>query len=171
LEKNGKPDQSRRSFLKTVTLWSMLAAFFSQGFVYIRSLFPNVLYERPRRYKIGLPEQFATGVSFLDKHSVFIFNDNNRFHAISAVCTHLGCTVKYATLNSAKIVNIDGQDQTMMGEFHCPCHGSKFHENGKNYEGPAPTSLEWYNLSISPDDGQLVVDVSNKVNQDFRLIV
>ena len=164
-------DESRRSFLKKVTRWSMLAAVFSQGFVYIRTLFPNVLYERPRRYKIGLPEQYAAGVSFLDKHSVFIFKDQNKFHAISAVCSHLGCTVKYAMLSRAKIVNIDGEDKTMTGEFHCPCHGSKFYENGKNFAGPAPTPLEWYDISIAPDDGQLVVDVAKKVNQDFRLIV
>jgi len=171
LKKTKNKDESRRSFLKKVTRWSMLAALFSQGFVYIRTLFPNVLYERPRRYKIGLPEQFIAGVSFLDKHSVYIFKEQNKFHAISAICSHLGCTVKYATLNRAKIVNIGGEDITMMGEFHCPCHGSKFYDNGKNFEGPAPTPLEWYDISIAPDDGQLVVDVAKKVNQDFRLIV
>lgn len=171
MENSKRENESRRSFLKRATTLSMLAAVFSQGFVYIRTLFPNVLYERPRRYKIGLPDKYASGVSFLDKHSVYIFKDQNKFHAISAVCTHLGCTVKYATLNRATIVNIDGKDKTMMGEFHCPCHGSKFYEDGKNYSGPAPTPLEWYELSISPDDGQLVVDVARKVNQDFRLIV
>jgi cytochrome b6-f complex iron-sulfur subunit len=171
LDNKSEKNESRRSFLKRISIWSMTGAIFAQGFIYIRSLFPNVLYERPRRYKIGLPDQYATGVSFLDRHSVFVFKEENRFHAISAVCTHLGCTVKYAKLNKAKTVNLDGQTLKMEGEFHCPCHGSKFHENGKNFEGPAPTPLEWYDVSISPDDGQLIIDVAIKVNQDFRLTV
>ena len=145
-------NESRRSFLKKVTRWSMLAAVFSQGFVYIRTLFPNVLYERPRRYKIGMPEQYATGVSFLDKHSVFIFKDQNKFHAISAVCTHLGCILEKST---------DG--------FECPCHGSCYNDHGEVLSGPAPRNLSWYRVSRSAD-GKVVIDPATTVSASDKYL-
>ena len=57
------------------------------------------------------------------------------------------------------------------GEFHCPCHGSRFRDEGTNYAGPAPRPLRWYQLEISPADGQLVVDMAAEVDRDFRLVV
>ena len=36
-------------------------------------------------------------------------------------------------------------------------------------DGPAPKPLAWYRLSIAADDGQLVVDLADEVEQDFRL--
>jgi menaquinol-cytochrome c reductase iron-sulfur subunit len=37
--------------------------------------------------------------------------------------------------------------------------------------GPAPKPLAWYQLSVAPDDGQLVVDLAAQVEHDFRLTV
>jgi menaquinol-cytochrome c reductase iron-sulfur subunit len=51
----------------------------------------------------------------------------------------------------------------------CPCHGSKYEGDGTNVSGPAPRPLAWYRLSLATDDGQLVVDQADEVNQDFRL--
>ena len=47
-------------------------------------------------------------------------------HAVSAVCTHLGCTVGF---NRA--------DRT----WDCPCHGSRFDVDGKVIQGPATEDL------------------------------
>jgi menaquinol-cytochrome c reductase iron-sulfur subunit len=35
--------------------------------------------------------------------------------------------------------------------------------------GPAPRPLAWYRLSVAADDGQLVVDLADEVDRDFRL--
>jgi glycine/D-amino acid oxidase-like deaminating enzyme/nitrite reductase/ring-hydroxylating ferredoxin subunit len=48
-------------------------------------------------------------------------------HAVSAVCTHLGCQVKW---NEAE------------RSWDCPCHGSRFHYTGRVLQGPAVRDLE-----------------------------
>jgi len=53
--------------------------------------------------------------------------DDGSLHAVSAVCTHLGCLVAW---NSA--------DQS----WDCPCHGSRFGRDGHVLEGPAVRPLE-----------------------------
>lgn len=87
------------------------------------------------------------------------------------MCTHLGCTVKMVNLNQPKTVQIGGKPVEVHYEFACPCHGSKYYGDGTNYAGPAPKPLEWYKLAVSPDDGALVVDLSEPVDKNFRLTV
>ncbi len=141
------------------------------GGAMVRSLVPNVLYEPSPKFKVGAPDQFPEGGTFFDDQKVFVFREQKTFYAISAVCTHLGCTVKLVTLNQPKTVTIHGRAVEERREFHCPCHGSKYYADGTNYAGPAPRPLTWVKLEVSPDDGQLVVDLSTPVKQDFRLTV
>lgn len=53
-----------------------------------------------------------------------IYNTDGVFTAYSLTCTHLGCTVE-----------TDGQ------EYACPCHGSRFGEDGVVLQGPAKQPL------------------------------
>lgn len=59
-----------------------------------------------------------------------------KLRALSAVCTHLGCLVKW--LPSEEI-------------FFCPCHAGKFDINGANISGPPPEPLEVYAVTIDKD--------------------
>ncbi len=163
--------ESRRSFLQKLGFGSLLMGFFGFGYQSIRSLIPNVVYEAPQKFKIGTPAQLADGVTFLEDKRLYIFREGKSFYAVSGACTHLGCTVKYTKLNQPKAVEINGEKKTINFEFQCPCHGSKFYADGTNYAGPAPRPLRWYNLEISPDDGQLVVNMEHEVEQNFRLTV
>ncbi len=169
----GEPDSrvlpGRRSFLRRVGLGALVVGLGGQAWALLRSLVPNVLYEPPTRFKAGLPQNFPPGVTFLEAQRLFIARDQNGLHAISAVCTHLGCTVKMLTLSQPKRVQIKGQTVEITSEFHCPCHGSKYYGDGTNYAGPAPRPLSWYRLQIAPDDGQVIVDLSQTVKHDFRL--
>lgn len=162
---------TRRRILSRLGIGATLLALSGQAFAFMRSLVPNVLYENPQRFKVGTPDQFNEGPSFLEDKRVFIFRQKNTFHAISAVCTHLGCTVKMQRLNQPKKVTVGGREIEEQAEFACPCHGSKYYGDGTNYSGPAPRPLDYYKLELSPDDGQLIVDASETVGQDFRLTV
>jgi cytochrome b6-f complex iron-sulfur subunit len=128
----------------TATAGFLLATF--------RFLVPNVLYEPSRRFDIGPASNFPPGaVTFLPDRRLYVFNGPDGFYAISSVCTHLGCNVKRGGPG-----------------FECPCHGSRFDENGQVAEGPAPKALAWYALSLSPH-AQLVVDLDQQVSPEFRL--
>jgi len=162
---------TRRRFLTRVGLGATLLALGGQVYAFFRSLVPNVLYEDPQRFKVGTPDQFGEGARFLEDKRLFIFRQRNTFYAISAACTHLGCTVKMQRLNQPKKVKTRGREFEEQVEFHCPCHGSKYYGDGTNYAGPAPRPLAYHKLEVSPDDGQLIVDMSQVVGQDFRLTV
>lgn len=163
--------ESRRSFLSKLTGTLLGIGLFSQAIAYIRSLVPNVLYEPPQKFKIGKPSDLTKGVKFIEDRRLYIFREKGAFYAISGVCTHLGCTVKYSPYSKPVEVTIKGEEKTINWEFRCPCHGSVFLGDGTNSEGPAPKPLKWHPLEISPDDGQLVVDLSKEVEKDFRLVV
>ena len=163
--------ESRRSFLQRLGFLGAVASVLGFSYQSVRSLIPNVLYEAPQRFKVGHPDQLAEGVTFVDDQRVYIFKEGRTFHAISAACTHLGCTVQYAKLNSPKQVDVDGQQKAIDFEFHCPCHGSRFYGDGTNFAGPAPRPLRSYRVGVSPDDGQLMVDMGEEVERDFRLTV
>lgn len=163
--------QSRRSFLHIFGLGALLTAVFGQAYAMLRALVPDVLYEEPRRFKLGAPAEFPEGATFLDDRRLFVFREKSTFYAISAACTHLGCTVKMNKLAQTQSVKTANGEIQENWEFHCPCHGSKFYADGTNYAGPAPKPLNWIKLEVAPEDGQLVVNLSEKVAQNFRLTV
>jgi glycine/D-amino acid oxidase-like deaminating enzyme/nitrite reductase/ring-hydroxylating ferredoxin subunit len=53
--------------------------------------------------------------------------EDGTLHAVSAVCTHLGCQVKW-----------NGAERS----WDCPCHGSRFDVTGRVIQGPAVKDLE-----------------------------
>lgn len=164
-------NESRRSILGKLTAGIISLGIFGQLAAYFRSLIPNILYEPPTKFKIGLPTEFSEGVKFIEDKRVYIFKERNNFYAISAVCTHLGCTVKHSPYPQPKEVAVKGKNKVMTGEFRCPCHGSNFYGDGTNYAGPAPAPLVWHPLEIAQEDGQILVDISKEVGNDFRLSV
>ena len=164
-------DTSRRTFLARFTgaalgLSALLGTWFSA-----RSLVPNVLYESPQKAKVGAPDVFPEGVSFIDEYRVYLFRERNAFRALSGVCTHLGCTVKYSPSKGEQEMTVRGRTYVSKGEFRCPCHGSDFRDDGTNYSGPAPRPLQWLYVEVAPEDGQLRVDMAREVDRDFRLVV
>ena len=146
---------SRRNFFELSLGW--IAATFAAAatsVAAVKFLTPNVLYEPSLRFKAGRPEDYADGsVTFLEDERVFIVRRGNSFQCLSAICTHLGCTV-----------NRTG------GGYHCPCHGSVFNNQGLVLSGPAPRGLEWFQVTLSQDH-RLVVDKTARVAADQSLVI
>ena len=159
----------RRDFLVRIGIGGGIAALGAQAVASLRSLVPNVSYDSPTTVKIGMPFDFPDGMKFLPDERLFVFREGKTFHAVSAVCTHLGCTVRAEALPQVETKTIEGKPLRMTHRFLCPCHGSKYAGDGTNVAGPAPKPLAWYHLSVSSEDGQLVVDLARSVDRDFRL--
>ncbi len=138
---------SRRDFLGLAAAWSGIAAFVMAMLGALRLPMPSVFPESNSKVKLGRPSRFAMGTPvYFPKQRVWLFRDQKGFHAISSVCTHLGCIVER------------GED----GAFSCPCHGSKFAPDGALTGGPAPKGLVWVELTVSPE-GWLVADTLKEV--------
>lgn len=62
----------------------------------------------------------------IENSRVWLRQGQNSVEGILATCTHLGCEVRFEE-NSRQWV--------------CPCHGSRFSENGEPVQGPAAKAL------------------------------
>lgn len=64
----------------------------------------------------------------IDKNGekIGVYRDEKGLHAVSAVCTHMGCIVEW---NSGDLI------------WDCPCHGSQYSKDGKVLRGPAVKNL------------------------------
>ncbi|MEI6043401.1 MAG: Rieske 2Fe-2S domain-containing protein [Chloroflexota bacterium] len=94
----------------------------------------NVSYEYQDEFKIvsGAVQVYVQAL----KAGASVAGD---FRILSPICTHLGCLVQWT-------------DATK--EFDCPCHQSKFKEDGIVLKGPANKPLNNFKVSIS--NGKLV---------------
>jgi len=170
-ERENPDKRGRREFLVKVGIGAGVAGIATQAAASLRSLLPNVSYDAPTTVKLGLPAEFPDGMKFLPEQRLFVFREGKVFHAVSAVCTHLGCTVRAEALPQPETMEVGGAPMRVTHRFACPCHGSRYTGDGKVVSGPAPRALAWYHLEVSSDDGQLVVNLANEVTREFRLTV
>jgi cytochrome b6-f complex iron-sulfur subunit len=63
-------------------------------------------------------------------------------YAVSAICTHMGCTVHYS------------KDA---GQIDCPCHGSQYALDGSVIHGPAKRPLRRYDVTL--ENGEVLIKV------------
>jgi glycine/D-amino acid oxidase-like deaminating enzyme/nitrite reductase/ring-hydroxylating ferredoxin subunit len=72
----------------------------------------------------------------VDGERLAVYRDaHGVLHAVSPVCTHLGCHVRF---NSAEAT------------WDCPCHGSRFDVEGRVLDGPAVRNLAHRELDDAP---------------------
>jgi len=67
-----------------------------------------------------------TGRVLRDQHVALYRDQDGVLHAISSVCTHMGCNVGWNDQNKVWV---------------CPCHGSRFAPAGNVINGPAVKPL------------------------------
>jgi len=151
---NSNPTEvSRRGFLVWLGGLGLLGAAWQTGHVVLQFLLPPLTQPQPEPVRVGPPANFAPDtLNFVPEAVAWLGRDTSGFYALSAVCTHLGCTVRQAGL-----------------QFECPCHGSRFNQQGNVLNGPAEAALAFWAVHL--DENELVIDVTQAVSADTRLAV
>jgi cytochrome b6-f complex iron-sulfur subunit len=137
------PDETRRGFFMNVAL-AFFGALGVFGFVY-----PMGMYLWPREKKAkgaggrsmkiplsDIPIGEARFVRFLNRPAVVVRPNEQQIVALSPVCTHLGCIVKWREKER---------------EFLCPCHGGRFDFKGAVLGGPPPDPLGAFVAMVEAD--------------------
>ena len=78
----------------------------------------------------------------------YVIHNKDGVMALYWKCVHLGCTVPW----------VEGEHR-----FHCPCHGSIYDYDGQRVSGPAPRSLDYMQVTVTPT-GDLKVN-TGKITQ------
>jgi Rieske Fe-S protein len=137
-----QPQPVRRGIVGLFLGGGLLATFASFVYPVLRYFVP------PPVADLGLDEVVAAKVGELKPNSSTIFRfgskpgllildaDGQTYHALSASCTHLGCTVQYK--GDAK-------------EIWCPCHNGVYNLNGANVSGPPPRPLQKFSVHVRGD--------------------
>ena len=137
------PRRRLLTWLSSVGLFGSAALSAVSNFIFIK---PRATYGPPSKFAIGKPDAFPPGTRIsLDTRRVCIVREGGKIAAISTTCTHLGCIVGVADTG-----------------FACPCHGSRFDQDGTVTGGPAPRPLPWFKVSLQPN-GDLEIDKSVEV--------
>lgn len=135
------PDDGRRRLLTFLSAFGLVGSAVLSAFSNLVFIKPRATYGQPQRFLIGKPDDFPPGTKLaLEDQRICVVRDGNQMAAISTTCTHLGCIVS----------------PTGTG-FSCPCHGSRYDQDGNVTGGPAPKALAWYKVTLAPN-GELEVD-------------
>ena len=138
----GAPRRRIVGFLLGGGLFASLVSF---AYPVLRYLIP------PPVADLGSDEVVASKVGDLKPNSSKIFRFGNRpalllmtaegeYRALSAVCTHLSCTVQY---------------RNDLHQVWCACHNGLYDLNGRNISGPPPRPLEAFQVHVR--SGEIVV--------------
>jgi len=127
--------------------WTAIVGFLATSFLmFLRFFFPRTLFEPSTRFRIGYPSDFALGVDerFKQSNRIWVVRQPDKLFVVAAKCTHLGCTPNW----------IESENK-----FKCPCHGSGYDMEGRNFEGPAPRPMDRTHIELDAE-GQIVVDTN-----------
>jgi cytochrome b6-f complex iron-sulfur subunit len=81
-----------------------------------------------------LPAGSVLMFKFGSSPAMLIHHQDGRWIALTAVCTHLGCTVQY---------------ESAADRIHCGCHGGVYNPyTGANVSGPPPKPLKLFKVAV-----------------------
>ncbi len=138
----GPVNEGKRDFLKLALGGSLVAWL---GAV----LYPVMEYLNPPKQaevevtsvKVGkvkdIEKDSGTIVRFGNRPVILIRSADGEFHALSATCTHLDCTVQY---------------RKDLGVIWCACHNGRYDLTGRNIAGPPPRPLDVYRVVVQGDE-------------------
>lgn len=146
--KKEDPKISRRRFIALIGWGAIGSVGGILGAAMLGYLYPNALKIPPSLFSLGRPSDVlaSEGRVFLPSQKVFLEVTRGRLRCMTAICTHLGCTVNAVETG-----------------YKCPCHGSTYDIDGRNTGGPAPLPLVFYTV-YKGASGDLLVDKSRLIN-------
>jgi cytochrome b6-f complex iron-sulfur subunit len=126
------------------------------GLMSLAGLFRFLSYQptpaAPVRFTLGPLGDYPPGsVTPIPQAKAWLIQDEAGLYAVSAICTHLGCTVNRSD-----------------AAFECPCHDSRYDLAGNVLRGPARLALSHLEVTLSPE-GLVVLDTSAVVPPSQRL--
>jgi cytochrome b6-f complex iron-sulfur subunit len=140
---NEKPVQkTRRDFLKYLLTGGIAG-------LAISIFYPIISYLKPPKQnevevssvKVGklsdIEKDSGRIIRFGNKPVILLRTKTGELRALSAVCTHLNCTVQFR------------KDLELIW---CACHNGKYDLNGRNISGPPPRPLEPYRVVVKGDE-------------------
>lgn len=133
---------SRRRIVELLLGGGLFASLVSFAYPVLRYLIP------PPVADLGGDEVVASKVGDLKPNGSKIFRFGTRpalllmtaegeYRALSAVCTHLSCTVQY---------------RNDLHQIWCACHNGFYDLNGRNIAGPPPRPLDAFQVHVRGDE-------------------
>lgn len=129
---NTDKPQTRRNFLDLLVAIGSSVTGMAMTIPGVMYLWPAAHGGASEKVEVQGAQSMAPGEGVtmqVGSHAVVVVRGRSGFKAFSAVCTHLGCLVRWDGANN---------------EFLCPCHAAVFDANGKVVSGPPPAPLPEY---------------------------
>ncbi|MCX6135719.1 MAG: Rieske (2Fe-2S) protein [Ignavibacteriales bacterium] len=138
---------TRRVFLReTIAGWLALVLA-PVGYALARRWTPRNSESGLEAVTLGSVEDFRVSssrlVSFGSERVIVARSADGTFHAVSGVCTHMGCSIRF-------------EQSADKPEFACNCHDSRFDLDGINLSGPAPSPLMRFDVEASGKELRLL---------------
>lgn len=104
-----------------------------------------------KKVEMGIPTLFKTKITretgwVTTEQDIMVYvltEDGREYTAMSNVCTHLACRVRW----------ISDQEK-----FRCPCHDAAYAKDGSVLWGPQPRALDQFDVEL--EDGQIFIMVT-----------
>lgn len=97
----------------------------------------NISLNTPTLFKAKIEHKTGWTTDIKEYAVYVITSDGEKYKAMSNVCTHLGCHVRW---------NEDQQN------FICPCHDAAFDKDGHVLSGPPPRALDEMEIKIEDEE-------------------
>jgi Rieske Fe-S protein len=132
----------RRKFLGFILGGALIGWLGSVLYPLIKYLIPPEVPEaKPTTLKVARIDEVAPNSALMFRYGrkpgILIRTPEGQFHAYSATCTHLDCTVQF---------------RSDWGIIWCACHNGRYDLTGRNIAGPPPRPLTPYAVNIKDEE-------------------
>ncbi|MBZ0179235.1 MAG: Rieske (2Fe-2S) protein [Melioribacteraceae bacterium] len=143
--------ENRRQFLTKGLMGGGLFAsavlLLKHGFDFI---FPSEAEAKKRKLLVGKVDELKIGEAVevtYGENDLFLVRSDDGFKVFSAICTHLGCKIKW---------------EGYRNRFYCACHKGIFSANGEVISGPPPRPLDEFEVEVEDNLVYMWMKESNR---------